>query len=456
MRIAILGYGQEGKSAKHYFEKLGYDIQIFDNFTTDELSKSDFSNFDLVLRSPSVPPHTLWRRNRTSDPQNHTSSTEKHTSDSTDYTPNSKNHTLDSQKRTPEFSSCTQYFFTHCQAPIIGITGTKGKGTTCSLVTAILQKLGKKVWLVGNIGKPALDVLDEIAKTDVVVYELSSFQLWDLKISPHIAGILRIEPDHLNIHKDFNDYLQAKGNIARFQTTADACVFCRLSDDSTQLSQLSPGQKIPYPLENPTPELNKLLDQLTIPGQHNRENAQAALLIAASFYQTQITDFIHDSYPQLAQAFTEFKGLPYRIEFLRELNHVKYYDDNFSTTLPSLEVALAAFPKSNIIAIVGGRDKTNNAALPEIAHLLQAKATFAILIGESGKELAKILPENNFTLAETLPAAVKLAQEAAEKIQKSQQQDTIVLMSPAAASFDMFHNVYDRGNQFQTLVKELK
>ncbi len=453
MRIAILGYGQEGKSAEQYFQKLGYDIRIFDHFTPDELSHLNFDNFDLVLRSPSVPPHAINRaldnENRVPDSKNHASNQQKHTSAL-------KNRTLDSKNHTTEFSSCTQYFFDHCSAPIIGVTGTKGKGTTCSLITTILQKLGQKVWLVGNIGKPALDILDKVKSDDVIVYELSSFQLWDLTRSPHIAGLLRIEPDHLNIHTDFNDYLQAKGNIVRFQKNTDVCVYCQASLEATKLSQFSAGQKIPYPAKQQSPKLTESLNHLVIPGQHNRENAEAALLIVASFYRLELTELISQHYDQLAQALAEFRGLPHRIEFLRELNGVKYYDDNFSTTLPSLAVALAAFPQAKIVTIIGGRDKTNNADLPKIAQLLQEKAAFTILIGESGRELAKILPKDSFILADSLAVALSLARTTAEEFRQEQQQETIILMSPAAASFDMFNNVYDRGAQFQKLVQELR
>ena len=146
MKIAILGYGKEGKSAESYFQKQGHDIQIFDNFTPADISKEDFSSFDLVLRSPSLQPQAGW-------------------------------------------SSMTRYFFDHCPCSIIGVTGTKGKGTTCSIIAAILETLGHKVWLVGNIGTPALDVLDQIQPNDTVVYEMSSFQLWDLEKSPHLATV---------------------------------------------------------------------------------------------------------------------------------------------------------------------------------------------------------------------------------------------------------------------------
>ena len=175
MKIGILGYGKEGKSAEKYFKTKTNEIEIIDNFTTEELQQKDFSQFDLILRSPSVHPQS-------------------------------------------NFSSMTKYFFDHCPCPIIGVTGTKGKGTTCSIITDLLKNLDKNVYLIGNIGNPALDILDQLGTNDIVVYEMSSFQLWDLHKSPHIAVILGIEPDHLNVHDNYTDYINAKANIAKHQS----------------------------------------------------------------------------------------------------------------------------------------------------------------------------------------------------------------------------------------------
>lgn len=412
MRVAILGYGKEGQSAEAYFRAKGAEIQVFDNFTPAELQELDLQNFDLILRSPSVHPQ-------------------------------------------PDWSSMTQYFFAHCPCPIIGITGTKGKGTTCAMLRDILEKLGQKVWLVGNIGTPALDVLDQISANDIVIYEMSSFQLWDLEKSPHIAVVLKIEPDHLNVHDDFQDYVNAKSNIAKHQTPADFCIYYQPNPHSVEIAQQSVSQQLAFPLQNNRAELDALLDQLVVVGEHNREDAEAALLAAACAYQLDLPTFIQQNQPALAEALHNFHSLPHRLEFLRNLNHVDYYDDNFSTTLPSTMVALAAFQDRPIVHILGGRDKTNNQDLPAIAEQIQNHVTKAILIGESGHELAKLLPTNRFILTESLQEAVLAAKKAAETIAQQSSESPVVLMSPAAASFDMFENVYDRGAQFQQLVQEL-
>ena len=304
---------------------------------------------------------------------------------------------------------------------------------------------------------PALDVLDQINPTDIVVYELSSFQLWDLEQSPHVAVVLGIEPDHLNVHRDYTEYVEAKSHIATYQSSQDYCIYNIQNADATAIANKSAGQHIPYPVAQPDVNLTSILDALSIPGQHNRENAEAALLAVSAYLEQDFVTFLAQNLSILQTALHHFQGLPHRLQFLRELNGIKYYDDNFCTNTASLEVALKAFPDQKIILIAGGRDKTNNEDLPEIIQLAQKYTVATILIGESGHEIAKLLPDSSqFRLADGLSEAVQLAQQAAIAIKPDTDRDVIVLMSPAAASFDMFDNVYDRGAQFQKLVQELQ
>lgn len=451
MKIGILGYGKEGQCAEKYFRAQDHEVVVFDQFSREDLPSLNLTGCDLILRSPSVHPQANW-------------------------------------------SSMTQYFFEHCPCKIIGVTGTKGKGTTCSIITKLFQALDQKVWLVGNIGTPALEVLDQISKDDVVVYELSSFQLWDLKRSPHIAVVLGIEPDHLNVHDSYEDYVNAKLNITKYQTPEDYCIYYKPNPDSKIIAKMSAGERIPYP--GKSAKLRKALDNLAIPGQHNRNNAEAALLAVATWFKMSLKDFLKQFSADIANTLSEFEGLPHRLQFVRELNGVQYFDDNFSTTPTSLTVALDAFPEQKIILIAGGRDKTAGQDLPEIKQIIQDhQIDKLILIGESGHELALTIPEA--AVAESLADAVAQARTAAEEIaaelartkQSTEKQpaskpaeqqaktatkttakkntpsdeevpasapDVIVLMSPAAASFDMFDNVYDRGSQFQKLVQELQ
>lgn len=411
MKIAILGYGKEGKSAESYFQKPGHDVKIFDNFTPDEIKSEDFSDFDLVLRSPSLQPQPGW-------------------------------------------SSMTKYFFDHCPCQIIGVTGTKGKGTTCSIIAAILQSLGRQVWLVGNIGTPALDVLDQIQPNDIVIYEMSSFQLWDLEKSPHVAVVLRIESDHLNVHKDYNDYVSAKTNIVRYQTEQDFCIYNQNNADSTTIAMQSAGAKIPYPTPNKSALLSKVLNQLNLPGEHNRENAEAALHAVAAYLEQSLDELLQDHSMQISAAFTNFQGLPHRLQFVRELNHVQYYDDNFSSASPALDVALAAFTDHPIVLIAGGKDRGIDLASTKerIFHSTPNLAK-VFLIGETGKLLADGEDVTKYQLCNSLAEAFSNARQFAEGIAENES-PVILLMSPGAPSFDMFQNFVDRGEQFQKLVQE--
>ncbi len=406
MKIALLGYGKEGKSAENYFANKGATFDIFENFTTEEAKQRDYSSYDIIFRSPSVPP--LGANNE---------------------------------------SSLTRYFFDHCPCPIIGVTATKGKGTTCSFIKSILDALGEDAYLVGNIGTPAIDILDSLTANSIVVYEMSSFQLWDLTKSPHIAVLGHLEPDHLNIHKDYSDYLTAKSNIARYQSPKDYLVYYSKNPETVKIAKHSKAQKIPYPYEVPA----DIIEAICLPGQHNINNALAAIAAVASYYNISPDEFIREKKADITTGLSNFRGLPHRLEYLRELNSVKYYDDNFSTNPSSTRVAINAFPNSNIVLILGGRDKTSYQDLPEIYDILKSpNIQKIILIGESGHELAKRYTDDRFMLADSLEQAINTAKLEAETLDHP-----VVIMSPAAASFDMFTDVYDRGAKFQTIVNSL-
>ena len=404
MKIALLGYGKEGKAVENYFKDATFDV--FENFTPEEIKEKDFSSYDMVFRSPSVPP--LHLENET---------------------------------------SITKYFFDHCPCPIIGVTATKGKGTTCSFIKSLLDSLGEDTYLVGNIGVPAIEVLDGLKPNSVVVYEMSSFQLWDLQKSPHVAVIGQLEPDHLNVHKDYADYLGAKANITKYQTISDYLVYYSKNSETTKIANASNAQKIPYPFDIPT----DIKNAIKLPGKHNEENALAAIAAVASYKNISPDEFLTQHQTEIITGLSNFKGLPHRLEFVRELNNVKYYDDNFSTNPSSTRVAIKAFPDNEVVIIVGGRDKTNNEDLPEIYETISApNIKKIILMGESGHELAKLYQDERFTVVESLAEAVNSAKASAENLKNS-----VVIMSPSAASFDMFENVYDRGDQFKNLILSL-
>lgn len=411
MNILLLGYGKEGKAVENYFKSKDKNItfDILENFSTEGLKQRDYSSYDIIFRSPSVPPMHL------------------------------KNE-----------SSVTKYFFDHCPCPIIGVTATKGKGTTCSFIKAILDAEGEDAYLVGNIGNPAIDALDDLKNTSVVVYEMSSFQLWDLQKSPHVAVVGTIEPDHLNVHDGFDDYINAKANICRYQTKKDFCIYYKDNKDSTRIANTTDKPtKITYPFEIP----ENIKNAIKIPGEHNVRNAIAAIAAAACYFGLTTEEYMESHKDNIIKGLSSFKGLPHRLEFVRELNGVKYYDDNFSTNPASTRVAIEAFPGQNVIPIIGGRDKTDNKDLPEIYEILKTTKVNIpkiILMGESGHEIYNRYKDDRFILVESLEEAVNTAKNAAEKLETA-----IVLMSPSAASFDMFENVYDRGDQYKLLIEKL-
>lgn len=456
LKLAILGYGAEGKSVKEYFKTHPYEtvapsdieIKVFDNFKDEDIDNLGLENYDVVFRSPSVRPHYDFRK---------FSGDDDHRNNEDEYKQAFKK---------PYWTSATKYFFEHCPAEIIAVTGTKGKGTTCSMITALLNSINAhayknnanapKTYLVGNIGIPPLDVLDQITENDNVVFEMSSFQLWDLHQGSFVGVLLRIEPDHLNVHKDFEEYVYAKSAISRYKTECDFLVYFRDNKTTKSLAEKSDARCLPYPIRTENEKLKELLDSLKIPGRHNRENAEAALLaVSARFFSGNLDAMLSSElYPALKSGLENFEGLPHRCQFLRELNNVKYYDDNYSSALPALDVALSAFENYPTILIAGGFSKGTDAEVK--ARIFSAKnLEKAILIGDTAKILAEGEDEAKYEIAKDLKDAVTRARAAAEKL-ASVDKPAIVLMSPGFASFDWFKNFTDRGEKYTKIVKDLK
>ncbi len=421
--IGIIGFGLEGKaSAKYYYDK-GNQITILDQNQDLEVPEEygarldeqafdqDLSEYDLVLRSPGIRPDKL----------------------------------ISAQK----VWSLTNEFFAKCPAPIIGVTGTKGKGTTCSLIASILKVAGKKVHLVGNIGVPALENLPKIKADDVVVYELSSFQLWDLEKSPQISVVTMIEPDHLDVHLDFEEYLAAKSNIVKFQAKNDQ-VFYYDNQFSEQVAQKSLGKKTKYGVQGEGVYINDgyfcfdnrkicSIDQLKLPGKHNLLNACGA--IAACL------EFVSD-YQQIADGLAEFTGLPHRLKFVAEKNGVKYYDDSIATTEGSAIAALKAFNQNKVI-ILGGSDKGSD--YEKVLDQVDKTESIIVAIGQTGEKIhQKAIKRGieSYRVEGLMGEVVKKASELAES-------GSVVILSPASASFGQYKNYKDRGEQFIKAVNKL-
>lgn len=411
MKIAIVGYGVEGKASFTYWNTPENQLTIVDERKTladvpenaqtilgpDALEQLD--DFDLVIRTASLRPDKL--------------------------------HTNGKQW------SATNEFFATCPAPIIGVTGTKGKGTTASLIASILRAAGKTVHLVGNIGVPALQVLQDITPDDIVVYELSSFQLWDLEKSPHIAVVLMIEADHLDIHVDFDEYLQAKMNIARHQQPNDEIVYRRGDKWSRAIAEPSPATTR---TEYPHGVSDDLLDVLVIPGEHNRENACAAVAAVQSY----VTDG-----EVIKRGLAAFAGLPHRLKFVAEKNGARYYDDSISTTPGSALAAVRSFPNVHKVLILGGSDK--GASYADLINEIRNEDVSVLAIGQMGSVIADLCAEYGVPYMREegmMHNVVHCADEMAHV-------GDVVLLSPASASFDQYENYSDRGDKFIAAVLAL-
>ncbi len=410
MKIGILGgLGREGRSvakfAKNRYPKAR--IEILDQKISPDYLK-DLESFDIVFRSPGVSFN--------------------------------KPEIRKAIEKGVRFSSATALFFEQAKGKIIGITGTKGKGTTSTLLYKILKNAGKDVYLAGNIGKSPLNILPKLKRSSISILELSSFQLQDLKRSPHIAGILGIFPDHMDAHKNFKEYFEAKANIGKYQNPEDK-IFYIASDKWARLAaEKSKAGKNPlfadkFSLFGP--------EDLKIPGPHHYQNAIMAASIAESLGVSKAI---------ILKTVRGYKGLEFRLQQVMDWKDVKVYNDSASTNPQTAAAAVRAFKERKIL-IVGGKDK--NLDYSPFAETLKNSGTeFLILIGENKNKIRRAVSGSGVKIktAATLKEAVDIAYQKAMALKKAGL-CPVVVFSPAAASFDMFKDYKDRGKQFNKLVK---
>lgn len=343
------------------------------------------------------------------------------------------------KKGKTEISSPLNVFFALCPSKnIIGVTGTKGKGTTASLIYKILKDAGKRVWLGGNIGVSPLTFLNKIKASDYVVLELSSFQLEDLKYSPRISVITNLYKEHLapadpnnpNFHHSYNAYWQAKLNITKGRENKYLVANKSLAP---KLKREKIAGKLIFSATSSLP--SKLI------GNYNQENIGAALEVAK---------ILKIKASQVQKTIANFGNLEHRLELVEEINGVKYFDNSFSTTPESTILDLKSFD-GPIVQIAGGADK--GASFKNLAKTIKAKVKFLILLPGKGtlrikKELNAVKFEKE-KIKETadMKEAVKIAE------QKANAGD-IVLLSTACASFGIFKNYKERGDLFKKYVRQ--
>ena len=350
-----------------------------------------------------------------------------------------------------EVTSEMEVFFEVCPCRILAVTGSDGKTTTTSLIAAMLKAAGKTVWLGGNIGTPLLPLCRQMEETDIAVVELSSFQLMDMKRSPSVAVVTNLSPNHLDVHKDMEEYVLAKTNIFRFQNPEDTLI---LNGDNTITDaftgvgitrKFSRKQKtngvwecggVIYRDDAPVLETKDIL----IPGDHNIENYMAAILAVDGLISDDVIRHVAKT----------FGGVEHRIELVRVKDGVRFYNDSIASS-PSRTIAGLRSFDQKVILIVGGYDKKVpfDVLGPEICqHVskLFLNGATADQIREAVETCGHDQPE--IVMCENFEAAVRSAAAAA-------QAGDVVLMSPASPAFDQFKNFMVRGEFFKKLITEL-
>ena len=443
-RIAIFGLAQEGISALEYLASKN-DITLIDEKSEKEIDKQYFDNplvrkaklhlgksykaekFDLVVHSAGIRP---------------------------DHPRIKKLKELGAKVTSP-----TKIFFDECPGQIIGVTGTKGKGTTSTLIYEILKTKFSQVFLAGNIGTPMLSILPKLNISSKIVLELSSFQLMDLQKSPHIAVILMVTSEHLNWHTNLNEYLKAKASIIKFQSENDFAVIN--ADYKSSMKFVSKARSKIFLFSTIT-KVNGIFllrdtivstigtkeqilstKDILLPGAHNIQNVCAAVATAK---------IMGVENNKIVKVVKTFKGLEHRLQLVRDLNGVKYYNDSFSTTPETTIAAIASFSNPKIL-IIGGSSK--NSDFTELVKVIYKEKTIRalILIGEEGKHINNLL--KNFGYSGRIVMGQKSMSQIIEACVKIAKKGDVVLLSPAAASFDMFKNYKDRGQQFIEEVNKL-
>ena len=450
-KVAIIGLGVSNIPLLDYFFQKKARVTVFDereiekipNELIQKLNNYEFKyvfgknclknlgsfNFNIILRSPSCLP------------------TRKELEDA------SSNGAL--------VTSEIELLMEMAPCKIIGVTGSDGKTTTTSLINSILQKGGYKTYLGGNIGTPLFTKLEEIKPQDILVLELSSFQLMGMEISPNIAVITNITPNHLNIHKDYEEYINAKKNIFKYQGEDDTVILNYDNEITRNCKKEAKGKVIFFSgkeklddgfivddkiIKECDDRIRKhVLDcrEVILRGEHNYENIATAFAATKDLVDIDVA----------VEAVKEFKPVEHRLEFVREIDNVKWYNDSVSSSPTRTIAGLNSFDEE-IVLIAGGYDK--NLDYTPIAKPIVDKVKTLILIGQTSdkifdavkEELEKENKELNIYMCNSLKETVELARKSAKPGQ-------IVLFSPASASFDMFKNFADRGKQFKKLVNEI-
>lgn len=439
--VLILGFGKEGRSTYKMLRSYFNDLEIcISDRNTDisseiELQNDPYlswvlgeghmkalSNYSLVFKTPGI----SFRKYKIPSEQ--------------------------------QISSQTDLFIELFHDQIIGVTGTKGKSTTVSLINYLLESAGKKVLLVGNIGIPALEVLAQIDDETLIVYELSSHQLEFTTHSPHIGVFLNLYEEHLDHYKSYLDYQKSKGNITNYQGVDDYLIY-NLDDNLVCKRVLESGTEAELRAFSTKEDQASLyadsgkdlviegerfafdLSKTSLLGSHNILNILAALGVCQAL-KINISIAIDQLY--------KFKPLPHRLEDLGSYRGIRFINDSIATIPEACINAVSTFPNLDIL-ILGGFDRGVDYS-ELIDFLIERKIPNLILIGQVGKLIKELFEEENYSL--TLYEASTM-HEVVEIVYRVGKEGSVCLLSPAASSYDAFHNFEDRGDQYKKKVIDL-
>ena len=354
-----------------------------------------------------------------------------------------------------------EVFFDLCPATIFAVTGSDGKTTTTTLIAKMLEAEGKTVHVGGNIGRPLLPEIANIRPEDFVVVELSSFQLISMRKSPDVAVVTNVAPNHLDVHKDMDEYVEAKKNVLLHQNAFSRTVLNRDNEITESFRDFVRGQSLGFSMERQVrngawidddgmlhmayrgmdvPVLHR--DEIAIIGDHNVANYLAAITAVWGYVGVE----------SIRKVAREFKGVEHRIELVRELDGVKYYNDSIASS-PSRTIAgLKAF-RQKVILIAGGYDK--HIPFEPLAPFVVEKVKTLYLCGDTADKIQSAIENYAGYKGEPQIIRVKDIDEAVQKAHESAAEGDIVTLSPACASFDAFPNFAARGNHFKEVVNKL-
>ena len=428
-KILILGFGREGKDTFEFLSKI-FPENIFGIADKDKNCKLKIENwklrktkwhlgenylralkyYDVIIKSPGIPIHL---------PE------------------------VERAFKEGKITSQTEIFFENYKGKIVGITGTKGKSTTASLIYKVLKEGGLKVRLAGNIGKPVLNYLISSKKDEIFVCELSSHQLYNLKISPHVAVFLNIYPEHLDYYKDFNEYLMAKANITLWQKKNDFLVYNFKDKNVREIAKKSKAKKIP--IKDYSNVLKNIgIKKIPFYGEFYGLNIACAIEVGKIFGVEK---------KKIKKAIEKFRPLPHRLEYVGKFKGIDFFNDSLSTIPQTTIAALNSLREKVQTLILGGYDRGLD--FKELAkEILKRKIENLILFPETGdriwREILKQVKDDSrlpkAILVQNMKDAVKIAFEITEK-------GKICLLSPASPSFGIFRDYKERGNLFKKYVR---